>query len=152
MQGFPDGRRYDRQVSRNEVDRAASRARFERLIAQPDPQIDLARGALAIASHGRPDVDSDAVIAALDGLAGLVRLRLDVGDSETDVIDRLHDVLYREASFRGPTASEFHDPSLSLLDLVVASRVGLPISLAIVELEVAWRIAGGGSPRTIARR
>ena len=40
----------------------------------------------------------------------------------------------------GPTAAEFHDPRNSLLDLVAWRRVGLPISLAIVELEVAWRI------------
>jgi regulator of sirC expression with transglutaminase-like and TPR domain len=137
-------------VSRNELELAATRARFERLIAQPEHEIDLAHGALAIASHGRPEVEADGVVAALESLAELVRVRLDVGDSETHVIDRLHDVLYREASFRGPTALEFHDPSLSLLDLVVARRVGLPISLAIVELEVAWRIglplAGIGLP------
>jgi len=56
------------------------------------------------------------------------------------VIDRLQDVLFRESGFRGPTAAEYHDPRASLLDVVVARRIGLPISLAIVELEVAWRI------------
>ena len=56
------------------------------------------------------------------------------------MVERLHDVLYRETGFRGPTAAEFHDPRNSLLDLVAWRRIGLPISLAIVELEVAWRI------------
>lgn len=124
----------------DEGQRAANRARFARLVAQPDADIDLAVGALAIAADGRPDVDSDATLAIIDGLAERVRLRLDVGDSQTHVLDRLHDVLYREAGFRGPTAAEFHDPSNSLLDAVCRRRIGLPISLAIVELEVAWRI------------
>ena len=32
------------------------------------------------------------------------------------------------------------DPDLSRLDLVLERRVGLPINLAIIELEVAWRL------------
>ena len=127
----------------DDASRAANRARFARLIAQPEPEIDLARGALAIAADGRSDVDASATLAVLDDLAERVRLRLDVGDAETHVIDRLQAVLFREIGFRGPTAAEYHDPRASLLDVVVARRVGLPISLAIVELEVAWRIGLG---------
>ena len=124
----------------HESEAAATRARFERLIAQRDGEIDLARGALAIAAHGRPDADLARPLEVLADVAERVRFRLDVGDAETAVIDRLHDVLFREARFRGPSAAEFHDPRLSLLDVVVERRIGLPISLAIVELDVAWRI------------
>jgi regulator of sirC expression with transglutaminase-like and TPR domain len=124
----------------DEAQRAANRARFARLIAQPDADIDLAVGALTIAADGRPDLDPDATIGILDNLTERVRLRLDVGDAQTHVLDRIHDVLYRETGFRAPTAAEFHDPRNSLLDVVATRRVGLPISLAIVELEVAWRI------------
>jgi regulator of sirC expression with transglutaminase-like and TPR domain len=127
-------------VPYDEALRAANRARFARLVAAPESGIDLAVGALTIAADGRPEVDPDATIAILDSLAERVRVRLDVGDAQTHIIDRLHDVLYRETGFRGPTAAEYHDPRLSLLDLVAWRRVGLPISLAIVELEVAWRI------------
>jgi len=130
-------------VVNDDVTRAANRARFARLIAQPEPDIDLARGALAIAADGRSDVDADAALAVLDDLAERVRLRLDVGDAETHVIDRIQDVLFREFGFRGPTAAEYHDARASLLDVVLARRVGLPISLAIVELEVGWRIGLG---------
>lgn len=134
----------------DDATRAANRARFARLIALPETDIDLARGALAIAADGRAPIDPDTTLAVLDELAERVRLRLDVGDAETHVIDRLHDVLYREARFRAPTAAEYHDPRVSLLDVVVSRRIGLPISLAIVELEVAWRIglalAGIGLP------
>ena len=139
---FPAGATI-RSVVHDEAVRAANRARFARLIAQPEADIDLARGALAIAADGRADVDPGATLAALDDLAERVRIRLDVGDAETHVIDRLQDVLFRESGFRGPTAAEYHDPRASLLDVVVARRIGLPISLAIVELEVAWRIGLG---------
>ena len=130
--------------------RLSRQARFGRLVARPEPEIDLALGALMIAGHGRPTVDETASLAELDALADLVRIRLDAGDPARVVADRLHDVLYREIGFRGPTAAEYGDPENSLLDRVLERRVGLPISLAIVELEVAWRIgfpaAGIGLP------
>ena len=124
----------------DEALRAATRARFARLVAAPESEIDLGVGALTIAADGRPDVEPEPTIAILESLAERVRVRLDVGDAQTHVIERLHDVLYRETGFRGPTAAEYHDPRLSLLDLVAWRRIGLPISLAIVELKVAWRI------------
>lgn len=120
--------------------RAANRGRFARIVARPDAQIDLAGGALCIAADGRPDLDPAPTLAALDDLATRVRLRVDRGDDDDTTIARLHDVLYREIGFRAPTAAEFHDPLNSDLDRVIARRIGLPISLAIVELEVAWRI------------
>jgi len=127
-------------VPYDEATRASTLAKFARIVATPEADLDLALGALTIAADGRPDVEPDSTLAILDSLAERVRVRLDAGDPPDVVVDRLHDVLYRETGFRGPTAAEFHDPRNSLLDLVAWRRVGLPISLAIVELEVAWRL------------
>ncbi|HKG57989.1 MAG TPA: tetratricopeptide repeat protein [Candidatus Limnocylindrales bacterium] len=124
----------------NETARAANRARFARIVARPEPEIDLASGALCIAADGRPELDPDETLEILERLAERVRLRLDLGDPTDRIVARLHDVLYREASFRSPTANEYHDPRNSQLDRVVVRRIGLPITLAVVELEVAWRI------------
>jgi regulator of sirC expression with transglutaminase-like and TPR domain len=63
-----------------------------------------------------------------------------MGDEPDVVLDTLHGVLYVESGFRGPNAGEYHDARNSLVDLVITRRIGLPISLAIVELEVAWRL------------
>ena len=131
---------YDARVPYDEATRASTLARFARIVALPETELDLAVGALTIAADGRPDVDPGPTLAILDSLAERVRVRLDLGDPEDVAIERLHDVLYRETGFRGPTAAEFHDPRNSLLDLVAWRRVGLPISLAIVEIEVADRI------------
>jgi regulator of sirC expression with transglutaminase-like and TPR domain len=138
--GFTSRPVYNRPMDASETARAANRARFARLVARPEAEIDLALGALIIASDGRPDLDPDPTLEALERLAELVRIRTDAGDPHRRIIDRLHDVLYREAGFRAPTSAEYHDPRNSLLDRVMERRVGLPISLAIVELEVAWRI------------
>ena len=128
----------------------SGRARFARLVARPEPEIDLAVGALVIAALGRPPIDESAVIGQFDAIAERVRIRLDAGDPEKAVVGRVHDVLYRELGFRGPTATEHGDPANSHLDQVLGRRIGLPISLAIVELEVAGRLglalAGIGLP------
>jgi regulator of sirC expression with transglutaminase-like and TPR domain len=119
--------------------RARSLARFARVVARPEPEIDLALGAVVIAGHGRPGLDEDALLGRLDAHAELVRLRLDAGDAPAVEAARLHDVLYRELGYRGPTAAEFSDPANSLLDHVLDRRIGLPISLAVIEIETARR-------------
>jgi regulator of sirC expression with transglutaminase-like and TPR domain len=119
---------------------AANLARFARLTARPESDIDLALGALLIAADGRPELRFEPTLDALERLAERVRVRLDRGDPPEIVLDRLNDVLFAEAGFRGPTAAEYGEADNSLLDRVIGRRIGLPISLAIVELEVAWRI------------
>jgi regulator of sirC expression with transglutaminase-like and TPR domain len=127
-------------TSEAEAERVANRSRFARLVARPEGDLDLAAGALIIAADGRTGLDPAASLAKLDDLAGLVRLRTDRGDSMRTVVARLHDVLFREGGFRPPTSAEFHDAANSRLDRVIERRIGLPISLGIVELEVAWRL------------
>jgi regulator of sirC expression with transglutaminase-like and TPR domain len=119
--------------------RAANRSRFARLVARPEPQIDLALGALFIASEGREDLDPEPSLQRLDELAERVRIHLDLGDGTGRIIDTLHDVLYRELGF-GPPRRPRPDADLSRLDLVLERRTGLPINLSIIELEVAWRL------------
>jgi regulator of sirC expression with transglutaminase-like and TPR domain len=118
----------------------ANLARFARLTARPESEIDLAQGALLIAAEGRPELRFEPTLDGLERLAERTRIRLDRGDPPSTTLDRLNDMLFAEAGFRGPTAAEYGDADNSLFDRVVARRIGLPISLAIVELEVAWRI------------
>src|SRR3989442_5381699 len=65
------------RMSTTEPARAANRARFARLVARPDADIDLALGALCIAADGRPDLEFAPTIEALDRLGERVRIRVD---------------------------------------------------------------------------
>jgi regulator of sirC expression with transglutaminase-like and TPR domain len=127
-------------MSPSEVARAANRARFARLVARPDAEVDLAASALCIAADGRPGLDFDPTLRALDGLTNRVRARLDRGDPADVVLATVHGVLYTETGFRGPRAAEYHDVRNSQLDRVIERHMGLPISLAVIELEVGWRL------------
>ena len=84
-------------------------------------------------------LDPEPSIAQLDDLAERVRIHLDLGDGTGRIMDTLHDVLYRELDYRTP-ARRHPDADHSRLDLVLERRVGLPINLSIIELEVGWRL------------
>ncbi len=120
--------------------RAAIRARFARELAAPEPEIALARTVLLIAAHERPELDPAPSLTALDTYAERARVHGDETDPPERRLATLHDVLYRDIGFRAPTATESGDPDHSLLDRVIERRIGLPISLAVVELEVADRV------------
>jgi regulator of sirC expression with transglutaminase-like and TPR domain len=127
-------------MSPSEVARAANRSRFARLVARPDADIDLAMGALCIAADGRPELDFAPTLHVLDVLTDRVRAKLDRGDGPEVTLARIHGVLYIKSGFRGPRAAEYHDIRNSQLDVVMTRRIGLPIALAVIELEVAWRL------------
>ena len=111
----------------SEVARAANRARFARLVARPDADVDLALGALCVAADGRPDLDFEPTLQALDALTDRVRARLDRGDGPELTLARLHGVLYSgDRACAGPRAAEYHDVRNSQLDNVLTRRIGLP--------------------------
>lgn len=90
----------------------------------------LDRAALAIAAHCRTDpVDAAAALDELDRLGAAVR---------EPTPDAVVDLLFRQEGF-GPNRGRFADPANSYLDLVVSRRLGIPITLAVVTIEVARR-------------
>ncbi len=92
--------------------------------------VPLDRAALAIASHCRADpVDEAAALAELDRLGAAVR---------EPTPDAVVDLLFSQEGF-GPNRGRFADPANSYLDLVVSRRLGIPITLAVVTIEVARR-------------
>jgi regulator of sirC expression with transglutaminase-like and TPR domain len=111
--------------------------RFRELAARSDAELDLARGALLIATEAYPDLDIDAWIGRLDALAREAR-PLPGGD-EFGQASWLARFLYQEKGFIG-NAQDYYDPRNSYLCDVLERRRGIPITLAVVYLEVARRV------------
>jgi len=125
------------------------RARFAAIIGKPDGELDLAAAALLIAAEEYPQLSTSTYLRRLDELAERVRDRLGDETAPLVVLQELNRVLFGEERFRGNAAS-YHDPRNSFLNDVLDRRVGIPISLSVVHLEVGWRLglplAGVGFP------
>ncbi|MBP2365313.1 transglutaminase-like domain-containing protein [Pseudonocardia parietis] len=115
--------------------------RFLRLVTGPEPELD--EGALAIAAgaHRDPQAAAEAARrarATLDELA----------EGVTGLESLLHR-LFTEAGFTGNTR-RYRDPRNSLLPDVLERRTGIPITLAVVTIEVGRRagvpLEGVGMP------
>jgi regulator of sirC expression with transglutaminase-like and TPR domain len=112
------------------------RERFAALIGSPS--CDLARAALEIARIGHPDLDPAPALHALDTLAGELRPRLS-GGTPGDAARLLARYLFEECGFRGNRA-DYYDPRNSFLNDVLDRRVGIPISLSVLAIEVGRRL------------
>src|SRR5215472_732602 len=128
-----------------------SLASFAALVepAREDASIDVATAALAIARTEYPALDLPYYISRLDGLAKRVRSRLRNSPTTRETIALLNRVLFDEEGLRG-NRENYYDPRNSFLNDVLDRKLGIPISLSVVYMEVARRvgfpIAGTGMP------
>jgi len=114
-------------------------ARFRDLITRPDDEIDLAEAALLIAKNVNADLDVGRYLSQLEGLALQLAQRLPDSLSDPDRIRALNHFLFDEQGF-APNIENYYDPRNSFLNEVLERRVGIPISLSILYIEVGRRI------------
>jgi regulator of sirC expression with transglutaminase-like and TPR domain len=107
-----------------------ARSRFAEVVGGPEPSMPLDEAALLLAAATRDSGEVDVGLAALDRIAAEVR---------EPTLDGLRAVLFRDLGFVG-NAGDYYDPANSWLDDVVDRRVGIPITLAVLMLEVGRRV------------
>lgn len=126
-----------------------ARDHFARLAQAPDHALDLAEAALWIGAEEEGPVDIEGYLAQLDALAAPLDARLHGVRVERERLDILIAYVFRELGFRG-NESDYYDPRNSYLHQVLDRRIGLPITLAVVLIELARRVgvrlAGVGFP------
>src|SRR5262249_22567580 len=122
-------------------------ASLDLLARNPRASLDLAEVALHLARDEYPDLDVEAYLSELDGMAHEAR-RYVRGDPAAQVTG-LCRYLFHEMGFRG-NVREYYDPQNSYLNQVLDRRTGIPITLSAVVMAVGARaglnIAGVGLP------
>ncbi|MEM9903505.1 MAG: tetratricopeptide repeat protein [Cyanobacteria bacterium P01_D01_bin.44] len=116
-----------------------ARQRFYREISQPDGQIDLAIAALYIAQEDYPTINPATYLNTLDTLANEVKGRLPTPRYPLKIIQILNGYLFDELGFTG-NQQDYYDPRNSYLNEVLDRRMGIPITLSLMYLEIAKRI------------
>jgi regulator of sirC expression with transglutaminase-like and TPR domain len=118
---------------------SSARQYFYQEIQQSDELIDLARAALYIAWEEYPDIDPEEYINALDTMALEIQERLPTPRYPLRVIQTINQYLYEDLGFTG-NKQDYYDPGNSFLNQVIDRRLGIPITLALVYMEVAKRL------------
>src|SRR5713101_1105370 len=130
-------------------DAAEARRALGALVGADESQIDLARAALLVACEEYAALDADTYLAQLDALAQTLRERLGAEAVPERQIAMLNALLFGEEGFRG-NAAHYSDPRNSYLNEVLERRLGIPITLALVYMEVGRRaqlpLSGVGFP------
>lgn len=113
--------------------------RWKEIVAGPEEEIDLAEAALVIAALEYPKLDVAAELARIAGWAETLkgRLRRDIGPA--DALLALNRYLFDELGFAG-NAADYYDPRNSYLNEVLERRLGIPITLSLLTIEVGRRV------------
>lgn len=115
---------------------------FGRLAGSPDE--DLASPALLIPLLESPHLNAAPYLARLDAMGLEVKARLAARAvdpreaSALELVNELNQYLFEEQKFTG-NRERYEDPRNSFLNQVLERRTGIPITLALVYLEVARR-------------
>ena len=113
--------------------------RWKEIVAGPEEEIDLAEAALVIAAHEYPGLDVAACLARIVDWADTLKRRLRRDISPTDTLVALNRYLFEELGFAG-NAADYYDPRNSYLNEVLEHRLGIPITLSLLYIEVGRRI------------
>jgi regulator of sirC expression with transglutaminase-like and TPR domain len=111
---------------------------FRALMAQADARIELARACLMIARDAYPELDIAHYLGQIERFGLRLRPQLAHSGVEDKVI-ALNEFLFGELGFGGNFDS-YYDPRNSYLNEVIDRRIGIPISLSILYMEVGRRI------------
>jgi regulator of sirC expression with transglutaminase-like and TPR domain len=108
-------------------------------LVQEDENFPLLEAAASIAQDEYPELDVQQVLGDVDQLTARLKRRLAPDAAALQKLRVLQHFFYRELSF-GANPNNYYDPDNSYLSAVLRTRKGIPISLAIVWLEIAQAI------------
>lgn len=140
--------------------RERARQAFISHISGADARIDLARAALLIAAEEYPALDVNLYLARLTEIAERVRQHLEAQqqwfarppatkDEYLTALSAMNEELFEHERFRG-NRIDYHNPQNSFLNRVLERRLGIPLTLSLIYMDVGKRlglqIAGVGMP------
>lgn len=111
---------------------------FASLVRQDDT-IPLFEAAVSIAQDFEPALDLEEPQIEIDMLAERLRHRLPADTSQIQKLRLLNHFFYNELGFSG-NVNDYYAPDNSFLHHVIHTRRGIPISLAVVYMELAQQI------------
>lgn len=105
-------------------------------LVQSDVNFPLLEAAISVAQDEYPEVDVQTVLNDVDQLLERVRRRISADAAALQRLRVLNQFLFLDLGFGG-NANDYYDPDNSFVHAVLDSRRGIPITLAVIWLELA---------------
>ena len=105
-------------------------------LVQSDDQFPLLEAAISIGQDEYPDLDVQQVLGEVDQLIARLRRRVPGDAVPLQKLRAVNQFFFRDLSFRG-NVNNYYDPDNSFVSVVLKTRCAIPISLAVLWLELA---------------
>lgn len=113
--------------------------RLLRAIQAPEAEATLLDTALAIAAVEYPELDAPRYRQRLDQWGEALRQRVDGKQGLEEIVQALNDFLFEELGFSG-NRHNYYDPRNSYINDVLDRKLGIPLTLSIIYIELGRRI------------
>ncbi len=111
---------------------------FAALVAE-DPGFALLEAAISVAQDEYPQLDPQGVMAQVDALADRLKRRIPADAAVLQKLRLLNHFFFQDLGFSG-NVNNYYDPRNSYLHEVLNTRRGIPITLALLYIELASQI------------
>jgi regulator of sirC expression with transglutaminase-like and TPR domain len=111
---------------------------FTSLVAE-DEHFPLTEAAVAVAQHAYPDLDVQGVLDKIDHWGNKLKKQITPDTPPIQRLQLLKHFFYQELGF-GPNPNDFYAPENSYPHQIIENRRGIPISLAILMMELGQQI------------
>ena len=105
-------------------------------LVQSDTEFPLLEAAISLGQDEYPDLDVQHVLGEVDHLLARLKRRVPVDAVPLQKLRAVNQFFFRDLSFRG-NVNNFYDPDNSYVSVVLRTRCAIPISLAVLWLELA---------------
>ena len=122
------------------IETIEARQYFLELSALSEESFPLDRAALALALEEYPGIDAQAYLRRLDTFAASAEVLIGIDRGPINIIESINEVLFVQEGLRGNN-EDYYDPRNSYLNEVLDRKLGIPISLSVIYIEVAKRIS-----------
>lgn len=112
---------------------------FAKAVEEEDSRIDLARACLLVAEDAYPGLDVEGYIGELERHARRLASRLGGDIPPEERVVALNEFVFDDLGYVGNTR-DYYDPRNSYLNEVIDRRTGIPITLAVLYIEIGRRI------------
>jgi regulator of sirC expression with transglutaminase-like and TPR domain len=118
---------------------ALARQRFREIAELPEQHIDLVEASLVIALEDRPGLEIGHYLDEVGAWSGVVRDRLEGSRNVERIVESINRMLFDEEGFHGED-EDYYDPRSALLNELLDTHAGTPITLSILYLELTRRV------------